>query len=81
MHSTYAGSDSALLGGGSVLGMSNQYSSASPVHLTAGTAIKIGFFGAFGAFLFSLILSVVALIVAVILAAVGFSVFSNLNLN
>ncbi|MGO1974884.1 MAG: hypothetical protein ACTH2Q_18175 [Propionibacteriaceae bacterium] len=58
--------------------MSNQpYGTQSPVTISAGTAIKIGFFGSLGAVLFSLILGVIALVVSVVLAAVGFSMFNQ----
>jgi hypothetical protein len=59
-------------------------SSASPVSSTepqavkigAGTAVKIGFFGALGATLFSLVLSVVVGLVLFILALLGIGVAS-----
>lgn len=57
--------------------MSNQPYGNSQVTISAGTAIKIGFFGSLGAVLFSLILGVIALIVSVILAAVGVTLFSG----
>lgn len=66
---------------GSVASMTNPYSSSSQVRVSAGTAVKLGFFGALGALLFSLILSVILGIVALILAAVGVGIFSRLNLN
>lgn len=59
--------------------MSNSYNAAPPVPpavtVTAGTAIKIGFFGALGAFLLWLIVSVVLGIVGIILAAAGLLAF------
>lgn len=57
--------------------MSTQSYGNQPVTISAGTAVKIGFFGSLGALLFSLILGVIALIVSVVLAAVGFSLFSQ----
>jgi hypothetical protein len=66
---------------GSVTSMTNHYSSASQVRISASTAVKIGFFGALGALLFSLILSIILGIIALILAAVGVGIFSHLNLN
>lgn len=43
------------------------------VLIGAGTAIKIGFFGAFGALLFWIVLSIVFGIIALILLAAGLS--------
>ncbi len=52
--------------------MTNQYSTVSqPVRISAGTAVKIGFFGSLGALLFSLILSVVGAVIVLILLALG----------
>jgi hypothetical protein len=52
--------------------MTNQYSTSSqPVRISAGTAIKIGFFGSLGALLFSLILSAIGFIIVLILLALG----------
>ena len=53
--------------------MSNSYGIAPPekVRIGAGTALKFGFFAAFGVFLFSLILSVVLGAVTVFLDASG----------
>jgi hypothetical protein len=55
--------------------MSTNYSSSSPspsaVRISAGTALKIGFFGALGATLFSLILSVIASVVIFVLVLLG----------
>ena len=50
--------------------MSTQPSSQSPrkVQVAAGTALKAGFFGALGAFLFYLVISVVLGVVALVLA-------------
>ena len=60
--------------------MSDNYATGpSQIRISAGTAIKIGFFGALGALLFSLIISVIAGIVALILAAAGFGILNNLN--
>ncbi|MBM7799616.1 putative Tic20 family protein [Microlunatus panaciterrae] len=50
-----------------------------PVRISAGTAIKIGFFGAFGALLFSLILSIILGLIALVLAAAGISIFQQLR--
>ena len=49
------------------------YSTGGPqeVRVSAGTAVKIGFFGALGALLFSLILSIIGIIIVVVLAALG----------
>lgn len=59
--------------------MSNQYSSGpQQVRVSAGTAVKIGFFGALGALLFSLIASIILGIIALVLAAVGVGIFNNL---
>ncbi|MBA3529177.1 MAG: hypothetical protein H0T91_07720 [Propionibacteriaceae bacterium] len=59
--------------------MSNQYSSGpQQVRVSAGTAVKIGFFGALGALLFSLIVSIILGIIALVLAAVGVGIFNNL---
>ena len=51
--------------------MTNSYGIAPPekVRIGAGTALKFGFFLAFGAFLFYLILSIVLGAVAIFLAA------------
>ncbi len=65
--------------------MSSSYSSPSSstplpsplpqaVKITAGTAVKIGFFGALGATLFSLVLSVIAGAVILVLALLGVGV-------
>jgi hypothetical protein len=53
--------------------VSNSYGIAPPekVRIGAGTALKFGFFVAFGVFLFYLILSVVLGAVAIFLAAAG----------
>jgi hypothetical protein len=53
--------------------VSNSYGVATSerVQIGAGTALKFGFFLAFGAFLFYLILSVVLGAVAIFLAAAG----------
>ncbi len=59
--------------------MSNQYSSGpQQVRVSAGTAVKIGFFGALGALLFSLIVSIILGIIALVLAAVGVGIFNYL---
>lgn len=57
--------------------MSNHTYGPQSVTISAGTAVKIGFFGSLGALLFSLILGVIALIVSVVLAAIGFSLFNQ----
>jgi hypothetical protein len=52
--------------------MSNSYTTDPPkVLITAGTAFKLGFFGALGIFVFYLIVSIVFGILAVIALAVG----------
>ena len=60
--------------------MSNSYGIALPekVRIGAGTALKFGFFAAFGVFLFALILSVVLGAVAVFLDASGTLDINNL---
>ena len=59
--------------------MSTQYLAApEKVRIGAGTALKFGFFAAFGVFLFYLILSVVLGILVLILAA--FNAFDINNL-
>jgi hypothetical protein len=60
--------------------VSNAYGIAPPekVRIGAGTALKFGFFAAFGVFLFYLILSVVLGVVALILAASGAFNINNL---
>lgn len=60
--------------------MSSRYSDPNPLAITAGTAIKLGFFAALGAALFSLVLTIVAGAVAVIVALVfGTSLFALLG--
>ncbi len=52
--------------------MSNSYGVApEKVRIGAGTALKFGFFAAFGIFLFYLMLSVILGVVAIFLAAAG----------
>jgi hypothetical protein len=52
--------------------MSTEYVAASEkVRIGAGTALKFGFFAAFGVLLFYLVLSIVLGVAAVILAASG----------
>jgi hypothetical protein len=60
--------------------VSNSYGVApsEKVRIGAGTALKFGFFAAFGVFLFYLILSVVLGVVAVFLAASGAIDLTNL---
>ncbi|HET8914480.1 MAG TPA: hypothetical protein VFM91_02125 [Propionibacteriaceae bacterium] len=60
--------------------MSNSYGVAASdkVRIGAGTALKFGFFVAFGAFLFYLILSVVLGAVWIFLAAAGVVDINNL---
>jgi hypothetical protein len=53
------------------------YTASDKVRIGAGTALKFGFFAAFGVFLFYVILSVLLGAVALLLAAVG--AFPNLN--
>ena len=72
--------------------MSSSYSSPPPssasslpsaqqaIRITAGTAVKIGFFGALGATLFSLILSVVIGIVLFVLTLLGVAIFNLPNM-
>lgn len=38
-----------------------------PVSISAGTAMKIGFFGAFGALLFSIIVSIIGFVIVLVL--------------
>jgi hypothetical protein len=54
--------------------MSDPYATADPpkVRITAGTAFKLGFFGALGIFVFYLIISIVFGIIAAIALAAGF---------
>lgn len=48
------------------------------VHVTAGTAFKIGFFGFFGAFFASLIVSVIMFVIALVITAViGTAIVDN----
>ena len=57
--------------------MTTQYvAPAEKVRIGAGTALKFGFFAAFGVFLFYVILSVIVGIVALVLAA-----FNMININ
>ena len=60
--------------------MSNSYGlpASEKVQIGAGTALKFGFFVAFGIFLFYLILSVVLGAVAIFLAAAGVVNINNL---
>jgi hypothetical protein len=53
--------------------MSNSYATTDPpkVRITAGTAFKLGFFGALGIFVFYLVVSIVFGIIAVIALAAG----------
>ena len=52
--------------------MANEQGQLSPrARLGAGTAFKAGFFGAFGVLVFSLLLSLVLGVVALVLAALG----------
>ena len=43
------------------------YPQRQTVSISAATAMKIGFFGAFGALLFSIIVSVIALVITLVL--------------
>jgi hypothetical protein len=62
-----AGSRAATVGT-----MANEHGQAAPrARLSAGTAFKVGFFGAFGAVVFSLLLALVVGVVALVLAALG----------
>jgi uncharacterized Tic20 family protein len=47
-----------------------------PVRISAGTAVKIGFFGALGATLFSVALSIVGVLVVIVLALLGVGIGS-----
>ena len=59
--------------------MSNSYGAIpDQVRIGAGTALKFGFFAAFGIFLFYLILSVILGAVAIFLAAAGAIDINNL---
>ncbi len=56
--------------------MSNSYATTAPadppkMRITAGTAFKLGFFGALGIFVFYLIVSIVFGILAIIALAAG----------
>ncbi len=43
------------------------YPQRPTVSISAGTAMKIGFFGAFGAFLFSIVVSIIGLVIVLVL--------------
>jgi hypothetical protein len=58
--------------------MTQYYVDSEKVRIGAGTALKFGFFAAFGVFLFYLILSVVLGFAAVLLAASGVFNIDNL---
>jgi hypothetical protein len=58
--------------------MTQYYATSEKVRIGAGTALKFGFFAAFGVFLFYLILSVVLGFAAVLLAASGVFNIDNL---
>jgi hypothetical protein len=58
--------------------MTQYYAISEKVRIGAGTALKFGFFAAFGVFLFYLILSVVLGFAAVLLAASGVFNIDNL---
>jgi hypothetical protein len=59
--------------------MSTQYlAPVEKIRIGAGTALKFGFFAAFGIFLFYLILSVVLGALALLLTASGFNITSLL---
>jgi hypothetical protein len=58
--------------------MTQYYETSEKVRIGAGTALKFGFFAAFGVFLFYLILSVVLGFVAILLAASGVFNIDNL---
>ena len=53
--------------------MSDSYATTDPpkVRITAGTAFKLGFFGALGIFVFYLIISIIFGIIAMIALAAG----------
>ena len=58
--------------------MTQYFATSEKVRIGAGTALKFGFFAAFGVFLFYLILSVLLGFVAVLLAASGAFNINNL---
>lgn len=61
----------------SLSAMSTRYSTSQPIDVTAGTAIKLGFFAALGATLFSLALTIVGGAIAVVIALIfGTSLFA-----
>lgn len=55
------------------------YAGRQEVSVSAGTAFKIGFFGAFGAAVAGILLSVIFFIVGLLLAAAGVGILENLN--
>lgn len=60
--------------------MSTRHPASAPFDITAGAAIKLGFFAALGATLFSLVLTIVVGAIAVIIALVfGTSLFALLG--
>jgi hypothetical protein len=60
--------------------MSSGYSNRQPIEVTAGAAIKLGFFAALGATLFSLALTVVAGVIGVVVALIfGTSLLALFN--
>jgi hypothetical protein len=57
--------------------MSTRYTTPQPIQISAGAAIKLGFFAALGAALFSLILTIVAGAIGVVIALIfGTSLFA-----
>jgi len=53
------------------------YPQRQAVMISAGTAMKIGFFGAFGALLFSLVVSIIALVMTLVLGLSLGGLFSS----
>jgi len=53
------------------------YPQRQTVSISAGTAMKIGFFGAFGALLFSIIVSVIGFVIVLVLGLSFGSLFSS----
>ncbi|HYI59023.1 MAG TPA: hypothetical protein VEX66_12700 [Microlunatus sp.] len=60
--------------------MSSGYSNPQPIEINAGAAIKLGFFAALGATLFSLALTVVAGVIGLVIALIfGTSLLALFN--
>ena len=59
--------------------MANEHGSLPPrARVSAGTAFKVGFFGAFGVVVFYLLLGLVLGVVALVLAALNVPLFTRL---